>query len=136
MGFENMGSYWCAHAVVSQAWPNLLEDTSGYTVAIQMMENLEKSKQGHNYQQIVMIRRLGQATLASIRFSQLAWLAEGSSYGTASHHAVFKRWSTKSPWFCMFYQGCEKQMGKDLDENVVLLGEGIWECLKEMLDLA
>jgi hypothetical protein len=32
MGFENMGGYWFTHAVVSQAWPNLLEATSGYTV--------------------------------------------------------------------------------------------------------
>jgi hypothetical protein len=36
----------------------------------------------------------------------------------------------------MFYHGCEKWMGKDSDANVALSGKGIWECLKETLDLA
>jgi len=116
--------------------PYPMEDTFGYTIAIQMLlKSLEPGNRGREYQQFVMIKKLRSA-YSGVYYASARGVAEGASYGKGRNQSFYMRCPTDSPWFIKFYNGCKKWMGKDLDANVALSGDGVRECLREILQAA
>ena len=96
------------HPLYPRLGPLPIKDTMGYTVAVQMLEKLRApGNKGQMYQQFHTIWQLQLAFLGVYKIS-VQGLAEGAMYGTGRNQAVFTQCPTETPWFCMFYCGCEK----------------------------
>jgi len=82
-----------------------------------------------------MIKKLCLAYLG-VYYASAQGITEGASYGKGQNQSFYTCCPTDSLWFVKFYNGCKKCMGKDSDANVALSGDGVRECLKEILQVA
>ena len=96
------------HPLYPMLGPLPIKDMMGYTVAVQMLEKSRAlGNKGQTYQQFNTIRQL-QLAFSGVYKISAQGLAKGATYGTGRNQAVFTQCPTETPWFCMFYRGCEK----------------------------